>query len=143
MTKNTPLTLLAIAGAAAVAGCGGGSSASSHNAAAKRTVPVTLSDFKVTPATAAAKPGRVVFLVKNASKTPHELVVLRNPKPAADLMNGHAAKATEAGHVGELSKIEPGQEERLALNLTPGHYDLICNYPGHYMGGMHANLSVS
>jgi uncharacterized cupredoxin-like copper-binding protein len=28
------------------------------------------------------------------------------------------------------------------LSLKPGHYSLVCNLPGHYMAGMHADFTV-
>jgi uncharacterized cupredoxin-like copper-binding protein len=31
----------------------------------------------------------------------------------------------------------------LVLNLRKGHYAVICNDPGHYMAGMHRDLTVS
>jgi uncharacterized cupredoxin-like copper-binding protein len=44
--------------------------------------------------------------------------------------------------VGEVGDVPPGRTERLTVRLEPGHYSLICNFPGHYMGGMHADLRV-
>ena len=31
----------------------------------------------------------------------------------------------------------------VTLSLTPGHYALICNIPGHYSSGMHTDFTVS
>ncbi|MGV8964931.1 MAG: sulfocyanin-like copper-binding protein [Cellulomonas sp.] len=29
------------------------------------------------------------------------------------------------------------------MTLAPGHYELICNLPGHYAAGMYTELTVS
>ena len=129
---------------AALAGCG--SSSSTKNAASTqppaRTVHVTLSDFDVAASDGFARRGKVTFDITNRSATKHELVVLRTGKPAADLTRRSGARASESGHVGEVGDIPPGRTQRLTLRLEPGHYSLICNFPGHYMGGMHADLRV-
>lgn len=129
---------------AALAGCGSSSNTkkAASTQAPARTVHVTLSDFKVASSDSFAKPGKVTFEITNRSATKHELVVLRTGKPAADLTHQSGARASESGHVGEVGDVPPGRTERLALRLPPGHYSLICNFPGHYMGGMHADLRV-
>ena len=44
--------------------------------------------------------------------------------------------------LGEISDLAPGASGKLAVNLKPGSYLLICNQPGHYKAGMVARLSV-
>ncbi len=34
------------------------------------------------------------------------------------------------------------QTKKLTLDLKPGHYAIICNLPGHYLGGMYTDLTV-
>jgi uncharacterized cupredoxin-like copper-binding protein len=105
-------------------------------------VSVGLREFTLTPspASASARAGHVTFAVSNRGAIGHEFVVLRTSKPAADLLKG--AEADETGNVGEIGGIAPGQTKTLALTLTPGHYALICNLPGHYAAGQHADLTV-
>ena len=31
----------------------------------------------------------------------------------------------------------------MTLTLTPGRYELLCNLPGHYTGGMYTELDIS
>jgi uncharacterized cupredoxin-like copper-binding protein len=66
--------------------------------------------------------------------------VLRTNKPAGSLLKG--AEADEAGNVGEIGDIQPGAGKTLALKLKAGHYALICNLPGHYRAGQHADFTV-
>jgi uncharacterized cupredoxin-like copper-binding protein len=35
-----------------------------------------------------------------------------------------------------------GVTKTLKLNLKPGHYTLICNFPGHYQAGQHTDFTV-
>jgi uncharacterized cupredoxin-like copper-binding protein len=101
---------------------------------------VTLSEFKVAPKPAAVVSGAVTFNVSNAGKVEHEFVVLKTSKPAANLLKG--ARADEAGNVGEIGSVKPGQTKALKLKLAAGHYALICNLPGHYAAGQYADLTV-
>ena len=42
----------------------------------------------------------------------------------------------------EVEDIAPGVSQKLALDLAPGAYAVICNLPGHYGQGMHATFTV-
>src|SRR4051794_29639722 len=105
-----------------------------------RRVGVTLREYSVAPAPAVGAAGKVTFAVRNAGAIPHEFVVLRTAKPAGSLLKG--AEADEAGNVGEIGDLQPGQAKTLTLPLKPGHYALICNLPGHYKAGQHADFTV-
>ena len=39
--------------------------------------------------------------------------------------------------------IRPGSSGWVTLTLAPGHYELVCNLPGHYAAGMHTELTAS
>jgi uncharacterized cupredoxin-like copper-binding protein len=109
-------------------------------AALAKHVNVGLKEFSVSPSASQAASGRVTFAVRNAGTVPHEFVVLRTPKSAGSLLNG--ARADEAGNVGETGDLPPGKSKTIAVNLTPGHYALICNLPGHYRAGQHTDFTV-
>ena len=86
--------------------------------------------------------GKVTFTVKNKGDMEHEMVVIKTSTPASKLkVSGN--RASEKGSVGELEDIAGGKSKKLTLTLKKGHYALICNVKGHYMGGMHADLTVS
>ena len=75
--------------------------------------------------TTTAKAGKVTFNVVNTSKdTVHEMVVLRYkdgeklPYSAADMKLNEDA----AGHLGEVSELEPGKSGSVTLGLKPGKY---------------------
>ena len=105
-----------------------------------KAVAVTLNEFNVLPAYQGAPTGSVTFTVKNTGKIEHEFVVLRTLRPAGSLLKG--AEANEAGNVGEIGSVKPGQSKKLTLKLKSGHYSLICNIAGHYKGGQFADFYV-
>lgn len=105
------------------------------------TLSVTLTDFAVTADPGTVKAGRVVFAIRNRAAMAHELTVIRTDQaPDSRPMDG--GKANEDGKVGGVSNISAGVSRKLALDLAPGRYVLICNVPGHYQLGMHTPLTV-
>jgi uncharacterized cupredoxin-like copper-binding protein len=48
-----------------------------------------------------------------------------------------------AGHLGEVSELDPGKSGSLTLDLTPGKYLVLCNIPHHFMAGMWKLLTVT
>jgi uncharacterized cupredoxin-like copper-binding protein len=98
--------------------------------------------------------GTVSFVAANYGSIDHELVVL----PLADSQQvgsrqiGSDNKIDEAGSLGEASStggegagqgIRSGSSGWVTLTLAPGHYELVCNLPGHYGAGMYTELTVS
>jgi uncharacterized cupredoxin-like copper-binding protein len=131
---GTTKTVTVAAPAAATAPAAPAAAAPAHASA------VTLSEFNVAPKPTAVASGPVTFNVSNAGKVEHEFVVLKTSKPASDLLKG--GRADEAGNVGEIGSVKPGQTKALKLKLAAGHYALICNLPGHYAAGQYADLTV-
>jgi uncharacterized cupredoxin-like copper-binding protein len=102
---------------------------------------VKLTDFNVTPSARSVGHGKVKFVVANKAAIEHELIVIKTSKKASQLpVSGD--RASEKGSVGEV-ELAGHKTKSLTLNLKKGHYALICNVKGHYMGGMHADLTVS
>jgi uncharacterized cupredoxin-like copper-binding protein len=129
-----------VAGAQAAAGAAPRAGSTAPAAALPHKVGVGLKEFKVLPGAAQAAAGKVSFDVRNIGTVKHEFVVIKTTKPAADLLKG--TSADEAGKVGEIGGLNPGRAKTLSLNLKPGHYALICNQPGHYKAGQHADFTV-
>jgi len=99
-----------------------------------------LSEFNILPAKQSAPLGKVTFVLTNKGKMAHEFVVVKTAKPAGSLLKGK--EADETGAAGEEGDIQPGQTKKLVLTLKRGHYALICNLPGHYLGGQFADFYV-
>lgn len=91
--------------------------------------------------------GKVTFVVTNGSKDiVHEMIV--SPAPADGKLMPYMAdmlKVDEdgAGHLGEVSELEPGKGGALTLDLKPGKYVLFCNIPAHFMNGMWTEITVN
>lgn len=89
--------------------------------------------------------GEVTFNVTNSSQeTVHEMVVFPYRDGEKIPFSSKDAKIDEdmAGHLGEVSELDPAKGGALKISLKPGKYILTCNIPGHYMNGMWAILTV-
>ena len=84
-----------------------------------------------------------MFGIRNHAGMAHEVKVIKTDVDADKLpIDGAAAKASEAGKVGELLNIGAGASRKLVLDLTPGRYVIVCNIAGHYQLGMRVALEV-
>jgi uncharacterized cupredoxin-like copper-binding protein len=155
--KRQPSTILLLVAMAAAlaAGCASSGTRSTATGPANATsaqpqpsttpaasaVTVQLSEFAIAMSTTTVRAGKVSFRVTNVGQAPHEFVVLRTTAMAGMLPMTHG-RATEAGHLGELGNLHAGQSKILTLQLPAGHYSAICNFPGHYHAGMHADFTA-
>lgn len=118
----------------------------SHASWAEQTVNATLFSNSIQLQTHNVKAGRVTLDVKNAADNDmeHELVLLRTDL-ADDALPVRKGQVLEhkLKKIGEVEDIAPGKSKRASFKLTPGHYALICNKPGHYAAGMHTVLVVT
>ncbi|MEV7238806.1 hypothetical protein AB0N06_34315 [Streptomyces sp. NPDC051020] len=92
--------------------------------------------------------------VFNTGVLTHEVIVLPLPpgQGIGERPTGPDGKIDEAGSLGEASRsCGAGAGDGIAsdamawttLALQPGRYELVCNFPGHYMAGMYAELDVT
>ena len=91
--------------------------------------------------------GTVTFKVTNASKDIiHEMILSPVAADGAALPYSSADyKVIEdaAGHLGEVSEMDPGKTGTLTIDLKPGKYILYCNIPAHFMNGMWTEITVT
>jgi uncharacterized cupredoxin-like copper-binding protein len=110
--------------------------------------------MRVTASPATVAHGVVSLRVANIGYPKHELVVL--PLTGGQLpgarVPGADGKVDETGSLGEASAtctagsgdgIAAGSTGWVTLTLTAGRYELLCNLPGHYSGGMYTELDVT
>ena len=93
-----------------------------------------------------AKAGPVTFEVINSSKeTVHEMVVIPYPENGKVPYSDKNAKFDEdaAGHLGEVSELEPGKSGSVTFDLKPGKYILSCNIANHFANGMWTVITVT
>jgi uncharacterized cupredoxin-like copper-binding protein len=110
-------------------------------------VNLQLEDFKIKEDTAVVPAGTVRFRILNHGPTSHEVNVVRTdhdpdklPLQDDGLTVDDEARGMEA--IDDVSGLDIDDRETLVVRLTPGHYVLYCNLEGHYLGGMHASLTV-
>ena len=93
------------------------------------------------------KAGTVSFKVTNGSKDiVHEMIL--SPVPADGkllpyLADQYKVDEDAAGHLGEVSELDPGKSGVLTVDLKPGKYIIFCNIPAHFMGGMWTEITVT
>jgi len=110
------------------------------------TVTVELGEYDIKVDKAEVPDGKVRFVAKNVGQMEHELIVLRTDLPADRLPYNEAEQKAEEEQAGEvLGEIEPenlpaGKTAEMTLDLTAGHYVLLCNIPTHYKQGMHLDF---
>ena len=143
LTRIVPAAGAALALAIGAAGCNNSSSAAPRSSAPATTsgpVRATVDEWSVKATPTDVSSQKVTFDVQNTGKVKHEFVVLRTDKRADAL--GSSTRVSESGNVGETGDIAPGASKSVSLKLAPGHYALVCNLPGHYKAGMHADFVV-
>ena len=125
----------------------------------KRRVAVALgapNEFDLVPAKPRVKAGNVTFKLNNTGTIEHELIVIRTDLDSGALPTDADGAAIEDGavapnnpgrtdaeheaHVG--THVAAGKKATVTLRLKRGNYALVCNLPGHYAAGMHANFKV-
>lgn len=124
--------------ALAAAGC------SSPAKAQEKGVNVDMTDFAFHLDRSEVPAGTITFHVKNAKEaTEHEMVVIKTDLDAKQLPTNadHTVDESKLDSKGEI-EVAPGETKDLTVDLTPGHYVLLCNIPGHYAQGMVANFTV-
>ncbi len=135
--------LIAVAALALV----GGACSNDKGSSGSGGVGATEKDFSISLDTSSAKAGSVTFNIKNEGPSTHEFVVFKTDLAPGSLPTASDGTVDEEGqgveHIDEVEDIAAGATQTLTVNLAAGHYVVICNLPGHYQQGMHAELTVS
>jgi hypothetical protein len=111
-------------------------------------VNVLLEDFTLRRDVDVVPAGTVRFRILNQGPTTHELSVIRTDRAPDKLplqRDGLTINEDAPGmdFLDEAEGLDIGDRRTLALRLAAGNYVLYCNMEGHYLGGMHAALTVS
>jgi uncharacterized cupredoxin-like copper-binding protein len=142
MSLGRPTTLIAL-GAVALMVAAGACSGDDADPAADDAVGVTLQDFTVTLDPATIPAGEVTFDASNQGAEIHEFEIVKTDTPAGDFeVTDDVADFGDGEIVDEVEDIAPGTGANLTVNLPAGTYAVVCNLPGHYGQGMHADLTV-
>jgi uncharacterized cupredoxin-like copper-binding protein len=108
---------------------------------------VLLQDFKVQRDAAVVPAGTVSFHIRNQGPTTHEFIVVRTDRAPDKLplqRDGLTVNEEAPGIdlLDEAEGLDIDDRQTLVLDLAAGHYVMYCNLEGHYLGGMHAALTV-
>jgi Sulfocyanin (SoxE) domain len=116
---------------------------------APRGIPVNvlLDDFRVRTDAAVVPAGTVSLRILNHGPTTHEFIVVRTDRDPDKLplqRDGLTVNEEAPGIelLDEAGGLDIDDRQTMVLRLAPGHYVLYCNLEGHYLGGMHAALTV-
>lgn len=136
------LSVIAVAVAVPIAGCGGGnddngtsadtsgatqaSTTGGASAGGGQTVDMTAADFKFDPSDPTVKSGDVTFNLKNDGQTSHSLEI--------EDVNGQDQEIE--------GEVTPGQNGTLKVNLPPGKYEFYCPVANHKEMGMEGEITV-
>jgi uncharacterized cupredoxin-like copper-binding protein len=119
-----------------------------HEPAPRGTpVNVLLDDFRVRTDAAVVPAGTVSLRILNHGPTSHEFIVVRTDRDPDKLplqRDGLTVNEEAPGIelLDEAGGLDIDDRQTMVLRLAPGHYVLYCNLEGHYLGGMHAALTV-
>ena len=105
-------------------------------------------DFALQLATTRLRAGTYVFVDTNHGPSAHELVMWKTDDPAnrLPLLPNHRVNEESSQLSSVLDSgtaLDPGQTRLLTATLPPGHYVLACNLPGHFISGMHLDITVT
>jgi uncharacterized cupredoxin-like copper-binding protein len=141
LQKSIALSVIILLLVPVVAACSSANASSNGS-----TINVTETSYKFDLSSNTAPAGTVTFHVINkAPDVAHDFVVLQTDTPAGQLpiaSSGLVDEAKAGKVLGSVKGVPTGGSKDLALNLTAGHYALICDLPGHYQLGMYADFTV-
>ena len=97
--------------------------------------------------TTTLRAGNYVFVDRNQGPSAHELVMWKTNDADNRLPVGSDHRVNEESSaldnvLDSGSSLQAGETRLLTVSLDPGHYVLVCNLPGHFMAGMHVDITV-
>ncbi|MCA1840001.1 MAG: sulfocyanin-like copper-binding protein [Actinomycetota bacterium] len=108
---------------------------------------IALSDFAINGAKPTVSGGTYSVSISNAGKVQHELLVFKSDLTPDQypLKDGDVAEDGQGvSLISDGDNINPGEHQSRVVNLkAPGKYLFVCNLPGHFKAGMHAEFTVT
>ncbi len=137
------LSLLAIPVLGVLAACGSADDSPSA-ASDARTVEVEMRDIAFAPTAVDVRAGeKVRFLFKNTGQVTHDAFI---GDPAAQDEHEKATRGDHDGHRkgSNAVTVKPGKTASLTYTFSsPGPVLIGCHQPGHYTGGMKADVNIA
>ncbi len=132
--RRATLLLAAVTGATAPAlsGCG---SSPSYAKTSPGHVAVRLSEYRIAPAFAQVRAGRVTIDARNTGHLTHNVAVVQFKRPLSSEDERMYGKPTRT--------LFPGQTGSTTVALTPGKYRIVCTIANHDNLGQYGELKVT
>ena len=131
MSRPTTTAAVLTAAVLVLAGCGGAGPFKTDRPQLK----LTLDEYRIVPQDVVVKPGRMKFVVRNAGRLTHNLVIQIPPQKAGD--------PPEPVPGGRVDTMQPGQTANpIKVTLAPGEYRLVCTIANHDDLGQFGTLKV-
>jgi uncharacterized cupredoxin-like copper-binding protein len=93
---------------------------------------ITLDEYRIVPQNIEIKPGRTKFVVRNAGRLTHNLVI--------QVPDGPDGKPLA---IDRVATMQPGQTaEPIKVTLAPGEYRIVCTIANHDDLGQFGTLKV-
>ena len=92
-------------------------------------------------------PGSITFDLTHNGTIAHEFLIVRSDKFATQLLADVDATTKRIDEalidvIDEQPEYSPGVPGSVTVDLTPGHYVVMCNIEAHYKAGMYADFDV-
>ncbi len=106
-------------------------------------VSASLTEGSITLDATTVPAGEVTFNVANVGTFEHEFVIIATDLAQDQLpVKGGEVDEDAVDVVSEIEGLQPGKDGNLSVDLPAGHYVIFCNLPGHYLAGMHTEITV-
>jgi uncharacterized cupredoxin-like copper-binding protein len=107
-------------------------------------VGVQITDGAFELSTSSEVAGLITFAIDNTGSQVHEFEVFSGAEPGQVLpLASGVADTSGLTVLDEVEDLLPGSSSRLAVDLEPGTYLLICNLPAHYAAGNWAEFTIT
>jgi uncharacterized cupredoxin-like copper-binding protein len=132
MSRSIPAAAALIALVLVLGGCG-----DEHTFHTDRPIlRLSVDEYRIVPQDIVVKPGRMKFVVRNAGRLTHNLVIQVPPKTPDD-------KPEQLTPTSRTATMQPGQTaDPIKLTLRPGTYRLVCTIANHDDLGQFGTLTV-
>ncbi|MEA2149060.1 MAG: hypothetical protein QOD69_890 [Solirubrobacteraceae bacterium] len=129
MPRLTAASAVLAASALVLGGCGGDATFRTN----RPILRLQVDEYRIVPQEVVVKPGRVKFVVRNAGRLTHNLVIEVPPKQP----DGKPVL------VSRTETMQPGQTAPpIKVTLAPGEYRLVCTIANHDDLGQFGTLKV-
>ena len=110
-------------------------------------IDVLVKEWKLDMTSTTHTAGKITFNLDSRGTILHEVVIIKTDKLARDLVaeiNPTTLRLDEESFdsPGEYGDLPAGNTVVFTIDLSPGHYVVMCNIEAHYGAGMYSDLTI-